>query len=401
MAENDYFSKYLKYKKKYIELKNLLLGGVPKSPTGNGNDSPKPTILKSVIKEKTPLNSIQTSVLKAQRDRNTMLYGVMTKIFSDFNPTSDIFIKKKNEIQKNLKDLFERNTVEITPDILKKTNDEIEEQLKKVSRIKKILELKDGPECSEILSKLVFFNGLSNDLLNEFLTNFVTINSDPFDLELVQLEKVIKYLEYFKENYSELSGIILIIEKTQNFTIAPTDAVLSDPIEDTPSIVSATPQATTPSSRSTPKTGLFVNIKLNEKKFLGMLKTLFMEYICMINTKTEISGLQQIYYNFNRDGVQIFHLAFHGWEDNPQQRKLTNRGKIHVAFDINKEKYTFNIFIDTDGNIRFTQYDKKQWQINEIKKESYYQLIIKLTLMKLSIFFNLPEVKAEIFPFLL
>jgi len=118
------------------------------------------------------------------------------------------------------------------------------------------------------------------------------------------------FINQLKENYSELSGIILIIEKIRNLSIVRTDEALSDPIEDTLSIVSATPLATTLSSRSTPKTGLFVNIKFNEKKFLGMLKILFMEYICIINTKTESSGLPQIYYNFNRNDKQIFHLAF-------------------------------------------------------------------------------------------
>ena len=379
MAENDYFSKYLKYKQKYIELKNLLLGGVPKNSTGS--EVPK-----------SPTESEIPKSMPGEAERKPPKGGISKYTSLMLIP----YIKKQIEAKNRIDTIIQKFGIFLS---LVKHQDYYLDELKQ---------------------KITF--ALANKL---FRKDVLSIEITSPDREIMQeLNKALEYALKLEDLLNEVKYYFTALSEVPPPGLF-TEAELTPPAALSPQALpvgsfgaaaaaaadDATPFVFVPhlkSGETTRQAADFSEVDKNKKIFESFLNAILgpKNLVCVLCTKTEETG-KQLYYNiFSRttppanricmprpNPLQLWHLTFHGWGTN---REPGIHGKIHLKDDT--EKLTFN-FVNVGGRIACTVYGSNEKLIKDIKARPYYSGIRSFLLLFIK-FFSIPLVSNIIFPIL-
>ena len=426
MVEIDYFNKYLKYKHKYIELKNLLLGGVPKA------ESPKvksPEVKGGIAKPESeppklnPVQQIRWDSLMAERITLQTNFDEIKSLLQrlpELNSNKNVIMRVKQ-----IDRLFSKKHTE---QVLKDLFNDITYIKTEIGKLKTILKIIDELNKNNLWYICALFKSKQNyALLNKFLQNIDIL------LAALEIDRELNYniqSTYTKLLVLENYNLIHILQLSITMAGMPYNELIgmaigldllslrsdSELVEiDESSLLTlptGTPTAVTPGTAAatqTPRLNEFSKIENNRDLFCGMLKTLFNEYNCEMNYEVhQPRSTNQLYYNFMVRREQLFHATFHGWEVNPIDRIKTSDGKIHIKFDTLRDpnnysrQLTFNIYMNREGQIKFTRYYSRvpytKENIETIKAMTNYSNTIKPILDKFSLFFNNESVIQSLLP---
>ena len=300
MVEIDYFNKYLKYKHKYIELKNLLLGGVPKA------ESPKvksPEVKGGIAKpesEPPKLNlaqKIRWDSLMAERITLKTNFDEIKPLLQrlpDLNSNKNVIMRVKN-----IDRLFsKKHTEQVLTDLF----NDITYIKTEIGKLKTILKIIDELNKNNLWYICALFKSKQNyALLNKFLQNIDIL------LAALEIDRELNYniqSTYTKLLVLENYNLIHILQLSITMAGMPYNELIgmaigldllslrsdSELVEINElsllTLPTGTPTAVTPGTAAatqTPRLNEFSETENNRYLFLGMLKILFMDFDFKLN----------------------------------------------------------------------------------------------------------------------
>jgi hypothetical protein len=320
MVEIDYYSKYIKYKQKYIELKNLLLGGVP--PTPKSGDSPKGRIAK--VETPNPIEK-EHKIPKESRVIQILLANISTfkKNFDDNDKkiTYVLSLSTNNQLE-----YFKRR---INLESYQKIKKELENAFLQL-QTKGVFIRAEYDNLIRISQKVESINSNTNRLIPELKLYFIGLYyayGTPLPSEIFTL--------------SEISDIISPVTPrasvTGSFADLSPSAAISSSAATSPSAAAATSPGVvyTPLQKfeghegsATTRAGNFNTLLENKRTVEAIINAFLMKtnFFCQLVESTDVrTELPQLFYNImpraNQDGIKktaeecrkynYLHLTFH------------------------------------------------------------------------------------------